>query len=101
MSRAGAWIAGHSAVCVCSNSIQGSNAHWSKSVLLIYLGKSCYEQAGDGIPDELFKILKDDAVRMLHLICQHIGKTQQQSQDWKTSVLISNPNKSNAKECSK
>ena len=54
---------------------------------------------GDGIPVELFQILKDDAVKVLHLICQHIWKTQW-PQDWKTSVFIPVPKKGNAKECS-
>ena len=55
---------------------------------------------GDGIPVELFQILKDDAVKALHSICQHIWKTQQWPQDWKRSVFIPNPRKGNAKECS-
>ena len=55
---------------------------------------------GDGIPVELFKILKDDAVRVLHSICQQIWKTQQWPQDWKRSVYISIPKKGNAKEFS-
>ena len=55
---------------------------------------------GDGIPDELFQILKDDAVKVLHSICQQIWKTQQWPQDWKRSVFISIPKKGNAKECS-
>ena len=55
---------------------------------------------GDGIPVELFQILKDDAVRVLHSICQQIWKTQQWPQDWKRSVFIPNPKKGNAKECS-
>ena len=55
---------------------------------------------GDGIPVELFQILKDDAVKMLHSICQQIWKTQQWSQDWKWSVFIPIPKKGNAKECS-
>ena len=55
---------------------------------------------GDGIPVELFQILKNDAVKVLHSICQKIWKTQQWSQDWKRSVFIPIPNKSNAKECS-
>ena len=55
---------------------------------------------GDGIPGELFQILKDDAVKMLHLICQQIWKTQQWPQDWKRSVYIPFPKKDNAKECS-
>ena len=54
----------------------------------------------DGIPVELFQILKDDAVKVLHSICQHIQKTQQWPQDWKRSVFIPIPKKSNAKECS-
>ena len=55
---------------------------------------------GDGIPVELFQILKDDAVKVLHSICQQIWKTQQWSHDWRRSVFISIPKKSNAKECS-
>src|SRR5574337_959565 len=55
---------------------------------------------GDGIPVELFQILKDDAVKVLHSICQHIWKTQQWPQDWKSSVFIPIPKKGNAKECS-
>ena len=54
----------------------------------------------DGIPVELFQILKDDAVKVLHSICQQIWKTQQWPQDWKRSVFISIPKKANAKECS-
>ena len=55
---------------------------------------------GDGIPVELFQILKDDAVKVLHSICQQIWKTQQWPQDWKMSVFIPIPRKGNAKECS-
>ena len=55
---------------------------------------------GDGIPVELFQILKDDAVKVLHSICQEIWKTQQWLQDCKTSVFIPIPKKGNAKECS-
>ena len=55
---------------------------------------------GDGIPFELFQILKDDAVKVLHAICQQIWKTQQWSQDGKRSVFIPIPKKGNAKECS-
>ena len=55
---------------------------------------------GDGIPVELFQILKDDAVKVLHSICQQIWKTQQWPQDWKRSVFIPIREKSNAKECS-
>ena len=55
---------------------------------------------GDGIPAKLFQILKDEAVKVLHLICQQIWKTQQWPQDWKRSVFIPIPKKGNAKECS-
>ena len=55
---------------------------------------------GDGIPVELFHTLKDDAVKVLHSICQQIWKTQQWPQDWKISILIPIPKKVNAKECS-
>ena len=69
------------------------------------LWKHHYEQSGarsggDGIPVELFHILKDDAVKVLHSICQQTGKTQQWPQDWKWSVFIPIPKKGNAKECS-
>ena len=56
---------------------------------------------GDRISAELFQILKDDAVKVLHSICQQIWKTQQWPQDWKMSVFIPIPKKGNAKECSK
>ena len=55
---------------------------------------------GDGIPVELFQILKDDAVKVLYSICQQIWKTQQWPQDWKMSVFIPIPKKSNTKEYS-
>ena len=55
---------------------------------------------GDGIPVELFQILKDDAVKVLHSICQQIWKTQQWPQDWKRSIFIPIPKKGNPKECS-
>ena len=55
---------------------------------------------GDGIPVELFQILKDDAVKVLHSICQQIWKSQQWPQDWKRSIFIPIPKKGNAKECS-
>ena len=55
---------------------------------------------GDGIPVGLFQILKDDAVKVLHSICQQIWKTQQCPQNWKRSVFIPIPKKGNAKECS-
>ena len=55
---------------------------------------------GDGIPVELFQILKDDAAKVLHSVCQQVWKTQQWPQDWKRSVFIPIPKKGNAKECS-
>ena len=55
---------------------------------------------GDGIPTELFQILKDDAVKVLHSMSQQIWKTQQWPQDWKRSVFIPIPKKGNAKGCS-
>ena len=55
---------------------------------------------GDGIPVELFQILKDDAIKVLHSICQQMWETQQWPQDWKRSVFIPIPKKRNAKECS-
>ena len=71
---------------------------WSQ----VGLRKHHYEQASgdDGIPVELFQILKDDAMKVLQSICQQIWKTQQWSQDWKRSVFIPIPKKGNAKECS-
>ena len=58
------------------------------------------DNGGDGIPVELFQILKVDAVKVLHAICQQIWKTQQWPQDWERSVFIPIPKKGNAKECS-
>ena len=63
----------------------------------ITMNKAC---GGDGISAELFQILKDDAVKVLHSICQKIWKTQQWPQDWKRSVFISILKKGNDKECS-
>ena len=57
-------------------------------------------RGGDGLPVELFQILKDDAVKVLNSICQQIWKTQQWPQDWKRSVFTPIPKKGNAKECS-
>ena len=54
---------------------------------------------GDGIPAELFQILKDDAVKVLHLTCQQIWTTQHWTQDWKRSVFILVPKKGTVKEC--
>ena len=66
------------------------------------LGRNTTNKASgsDGIPVELFQILKDDAVKVLHSICQQIWKTQEWPQDWKRSVFIPIPKKGNAKECS-
>ena len=66
------------------------------------LGNTIMKKAsgGDGIPAELFQVLKDDALKVLHSICQQIWKTQQWPQDWKRSVFIPIPKKGNAKECS-
>ena len=58
------------------------------------------DSGGDGIPVELFQIIKDDAVKVLHSICQQIWKTQQWPQDWKRSVFTAVPKKGNAKDCS-
>ena len=55
---------------------------------------------GDGTPVELFQMLEDDAVKVLHSICQQIWKTQQWPQDWNRSVFVPIPKKGNAKECS-
>ena len=73
--------------------------NWATSLLLgsITTNKA---SGGDGIPAELFQILKDDAVKLLHSICQQIWKTQQWPQDWKKSVFIPIPKKGNAKGCS-
>ena len=74
---------------------------FNTSVTAEALRKHCHEHSGsDQIPAELFKLLKDDAVKVLQSICQQIWKTQQWTQDYKLSVLIPIPNKSNAKECS-
>ena len=67
---------------------------WASEI--IALNKS---SGSDGIPVELFQIPKDDAVKVLHSICQQVWKTQQWPQDWKSSVFIPIPKKSNTKEC--
>ena len=64
------------------------------------LGSITMNKASDEIPVELLEILKDDAVEVLHSICQQIWKTRQWPQDWKSSVFIPIPKKGNAKECS-
>ena len=65
------------------------------------LGSTAANKAsgGDGIPVELFQILKEDAIKVLHSICQQIWKTQQWPQDWKRLVLIPTPQKNSTKEC--
>ena len=71
---------------------------WSQWTLgSIFTNKA---SGSDGIPVELFQILKDDAVKVLHSICEQMWKTQQWPQDWKRSVFIPIPKKVNAKECS-
>ena len=70
------------------------------TILGLSLNVTNKASGGDGIPVELFKILKDDAVKVLHSICPHIWKTQQWPQDWKRSAFIPIPKKGNAKECS-
>ena len=68
---------------------------WALGSIIMNKASGC-----DGIPVELFQILKDDAIKVLHSIYQKIWKTQQWPQDWKTSVFISMPKKGNATECS-
>ena len=86
----------HDSVITClASDILGCEVEW-------VLGSITTSKAsgGDGIPVELFQILKDDAVKVLHSICQQIWKTQQWPQDWERSVFIPIPKKGNAKECS-
>ena len=68
--------------------------HWLSFIIIMNK-----PSGGDGIPAELSQILKDDAVKMLPSICQQIWKTQQRPQDWKRSLFIPIPKKTNAKEC--
>ena len=72
---------------------------WNSAFRCLYLSFSPVT-GGDGIPVELFQILKDGSVKVLPSICQQIWKTQQWPQDWKRSVFIPIPKKGNAKECS-
>ena len=76
--------------------------HFLKCKVKWALGSITMNKArgGDGIPAELFQIWKDDAVKVLHSICQQIWKTHQWPQDWKRPVFIPIPKKDNAKECS-
>ena len=73
------------------------SAKWSEPFESITMNKA---SGGDGMPAEQFQILKDDAVKVLHSICQQIWKTQQWPQHWRRSVFIPIPKKGNAKECS-
>ena len=82
-------------MCVTQVSVQECEVKWALGS--ITMNKS---SGGDRIPVELFQILKDDAVEVLHSLCQ-IRKTQQWPQDWKRSVFIPIPKKGNAKDCSK
>ena len=72
-----------------------SEVKWALGSIIMNKASGC-----DRIPGELFQILKDDAMKVLHSICQQIWKTQQWPQDWKRSVFIPFPKKGNAKECS-
>ena len=87
------------------NTIFGMTTHLEPDILECEvkwaLGSITMNKAsgGDGLPVELFQILEDDAVKVLHSICQQIWKTQQWPQDWKRSVFIPIPKKSNSKEC--
>ena len=89
------------------------NIHTTQCILMVWpdilecevkwaLGSIIMKKAsgGDGIPAELFQILKNDAIKVLYSICQQIWKTQQWPQDWKRSVFIPIPKKGNANECS-
>ena len=70
-------------------------------MFIVWLLLACLQASGgDGIPAELFQVLKDDAIKMLHSICQQIWKIQQWQHDWKRSVFIPIIKKGNAKECS-
>ena len=89
-----------------SNNHNGVNTHLEPDILQCKvkwaLGSITTNKAsgGDGILAELFQILKDDAVKVLHSMCQQIWKTQHWPQDWKRSVFIPIPKKENAKDCS-
>ena len=74
--------------------ILGSEVKWALGSTAVNKASGC-----DGISVELFKTLKDDAIKVLHSICQQIWKTQQRSQDWKRSVLNPVPKRASTKEC--
>ena len=81
----------------------GATCPWSSCSQLLPFGRDFTTNkasGGDGIPVDLFQILKDDAVKVLHSLCQQIWKTQHWPQDWKRYVFIPIPKKGNAKECS-
>ena len=77
-----------------------STKHRFRSKIKCFLLDGYKSSGGDGIPAELFQILKDDGVKVLHSICQQIWKTQQWPQDWKRSVFTPIPKKGKSKECS-
>jgi len=83
-----------------SDNHNGVITHLQPDRMWIQVGLRNKVSGGDGIPVELFQILKDDIVKMLHSICQQIWKTQQWPQDWKWSVFIPVPKKRNVKEFS-
>ena len=80
---------------MCIRDILESEVRWELESLANNKASGC-----DGIPVELFKILKDDAVKVLHSICQQVRRTQQWPEDWKRSVYIPIPKKGSAKDCS-
>ena len=82
-------------VCHLEPDILECEVKWALGIITVNKASG-----GDGIPEELFQILKDDAVKVLHSICQPIWKTQQRPQNWKRSVFIPITKKGNAKECS-
>ena len=89
-------------LCI-SNFLEETSSLSHFVIFWLYTGlrKHHYKASGgDGVPGELFQILKDDAVKVLHSICQQTWKTQQWPQDWKRSAFIPIPKKGNAKECS-
>ena len=82
-------------ICYLEPGILECEVKWALESITTSKASGC-----DGIPVELFQILKDDAVTVLHSICQQIWKTQQWPQDWKSLVFIPIPKKGNARECS-
>ena len=87
-------------VPICIHTFSHPLEHLLFLVFLIRQKATNKASGCDGIPVELFQILKDDAVKVLHSICQQIWNTQQCPQDWKRSVFIPIPKKGNPKECS-